>query len=56
MKAIQFRSFGGPEVLEYVDLPTPSTDPPSFGVPGPWRFKWLNSTCHRRNTAVERGL
>lgn len=27
MKAIQFRSFGGPEVLEYVDLPTP--------VPGP---------------------
>ncbi|NUT74888.1 zinc-binding dehydrogenase [Pseudomonas sp. C1C7] len=27
MKAIQFRSFGGPEVLEYVNLPTP--------VPGP---------------------
>lgn len=27
MKAIQFLSFGGPEVLEYVDLPTP--------VPGP---------------------
>lgn len=23
MKAIQFRSFGGPEVLDYVDLPTP---------------------------------
>ncbi|MCJ8208045.1 NADPH:quinone oxidoreductase family protein [Pseudomonas sp. RGM2987] len=23
MKAIQFRRFGGPEVLEYVDLPTP---------------------------------
>ncbi|XXE71730.1 NADPH:quinone oxidoreductase family protein [Pseudomonas sp. R1-6] len=24
MKAIQFRSFGGPEVLDYVDLPTPA--------------------------------
>ncbi|MFW9267901.1 quinone oxidoreductase family protein [Pseudomonas sp. NR3] len=24
MKAIQFRSFGGPEVLDYVDLPTPT--------------------------------
>lgn len=23
MKAVQFRSFGGPEVLEYLDLPTP---------------------------------
>ncbi len=26
MKAIQFRSFGGPEVLEYVDVPTPVAD------------------------------
>ena len=26
MKAIQFKSFGGPEVLEYVDLPTPAND------------------------------
>jgi NADPH:quinone reductase-like Zn-dependent oxidoreductase len=26
MKAIQFKSFGNPEVLEYVDLPTPSAD------------------------------
>jgi NADPH:quinone reductase-like Zn-dependent oxidoreductase len=26
MKAIQFKSFGSPEVLEYVDLPTPQAD------------------------------
>ncbi|WP_144151600.1 zinc-binding alcohol dehydrogenase family protein [Paraburkholderia sp. BCC1885] len=26
MKAIQFKSFGTPDVLEYVDLPTPSAD------------------------------
>ena len=26
MKAIQFKSFGGPEVLEYLDLPTPQRD------------------------------
>jgi NADPH:quinone reductase len=26
MKALQFKSFGGPEVLEYVDLPTPEID------------------------------
>lgn len=26
MKAIQFKSFGGPEVLDYVDLPTPQAD------------------------------
>jgi NADPH2:quinone reductase len=26
MKAIQFKSFGGPEVLEYLDLPTPPRD------------------------------
>ncbi|MBB5406903.1 NADPH:quinone reductase-like Zn-dependent oxidoreductase [Paraburkholderia sp. HC6.4b] len=26
MKAIQFKSFGNPEVLEYVDLPTPQAD------------------------------
>lgn len=32
MKAIQFRSFGGPEVLEYVDLPTPSADSDSAVV------------------------
>ena len=27
MKAIQVKGFGGPEVLEYVDLPTPSHKP-----------------------------
>jgi len=27
MKAIQVKQFGGPEVLEYVDLPTPSPKP-----------------------------
>jgi NADPH:quinone reductase-like Zn-dependent oxidoreductase len=26
MKAIQFKSFGNPEVLEYIDLPTPQAD------------------------------
>ncbi|SEE98097.1 NADPH:quinone reductase [Burkholderia sp. WP9] len=26
MKAVQFKSFGSPEVLEYVDLPTPQAD------------------------------
>ncbi|PRX36059.1 hypothetical protein B0G75_101248 [Paraburkholderia sp. BL18I3N2] len=26
MKAIQFKSFGSPEVLDYVDLPTPRAD------------------------------
>ncbi|SEI65042.1 quinone oxidoreductase family protein [Paraburkholderia diazotrophica] len=26
MKAIQFKSFGGPEVLDYVDVPTPAVD------------------------------
>ncbi|TDY20481.1 NADPH:quinone reductase-like Zn-dependent oxidoreductase [Paraburkholderia sp. BL6665CI2N2] len=26
MKAIQFKSFGGPEVLDYIDLPTPQAD------------------------------
>jgi NADPH2:quinone reductase len=26
MKAIQYRSFGGPEVLEYIDLPDPEPD------------------------------
>ena len=26
MKAIQFNSFGGPEVLNLVDLPTPTAD------------------------------
>jgi NADPH:quinone reductase len=26
MKAIQFRTFGSPDVLEYVDVPTPSAD------------------------------
>ncbi|MFP3244741.1 MAG: zinc-binding alcohol dehydrogenase family protein, partial [Paraburkholderia sp.] len=26
MKAIQFKSFGSPDVLEYVELPTPSAD------------------------------
>jgi NADPH:quinone reductase-like Zn-dependent oxidoreductase len=26
MKALQFKSFGGPEVLEYIDLPTPERD------------------------------
>lgn len=26
MKALQFKSFGGPEVLEYVDVPTPEAD------------------------------
>jgi NADPH:quinone reductase len=26
MKAIQFKSFGGPDVLEYLDLPTPKAD------------------------------
>jgi NADPH:quinone reductase len=29
MKAIQFKSFGGPDVLEYVDVPTPAADPQS---------------------------
>ena len=32
MKAIQFRSFGSPEVLEYVDLPTPQADADSAVV------------------------
>jgi NADPH:quinone reductase len=26
MKALQFKSFGGPDVLEYVDVPTPRSD------------------------------
>jgi NADPH2:quinone reductase len=29
MKAIQFKSFGNPDVLEYVDVPTPAADPQS---------------------------
>ena len=32
MKAIQFKSTGKPEVLEYVDLPTPQADPDSAVV------------------------
>ena len=32
MKAIQFKSFGSPDVLEYVDVPTPSADPASAVV------------------------
>ncbi|SIT35556.1 putative zinc-containing alcohol dehydrogenase [Paraburkholderia ribeironis] len=32
MKAIQFRSFGGPEVLDFVDLPTPQADADSAVV------------------------
>lgn len=32
MKAIQFKSFGSPDVLEYVDVPTPSADPESAVV------------------------
>jgi NADPH:quinone reductase-like Zn-dependent oxidoreductase len=32
MKAIQFKSFGNPEVLDYVDLPTPQADPDSAVV------------------------
>jgi NADPH:quinone reductase-like Zn-dependent oxidoreductase len=32
MKAIQFKSFGSPEVLEYVDLPTPQADADSAVV------------------------
>ncbi|WP_341317427.1 zinc-binding alcohol dehydrogenase family protein [Paraburkholderia sp. IMGN_8] len=32
MKAIQFKSFGGPEVLDYVDLPTPQADADSVVV------------------------
>ncbi|MGF6243561.1 NADPH2:quinone reductase [Paraburkholderia sp. GAS38] len=32
MKAIQFKSFGNPDVLEYVDVPTPSADADSAVV------------------------
>jgi len=32
MKAIQFKTFGNPEVLEYVDLPTPQADADSAVV------------------------
>ncbi|MFL9992857.1 NADPH:quinone reductase [Burkholderia sp. GAS332] len=32
MKAIQFKTFGNPEVLEYVDLPTPQADADSVVV------------------------
>src|SRR5258707_9898185 len=32
MKAIQFKIFGNPEVLEYVDLPTPQADADSAVV------------------------
>jgi NADPH:quinone reductase-like Zn-dependent oxidoreductase len=32
MKAIQFKSFGSPEVLDYVDLPTPQADADSAVV------------------------
>ncbi|MFM0207160.1 zinc-binding alcohol dehydrogenase family protein [Paraburkholderia sediminicola] len=32
MKAIQFKTFGSPEVLEYVDLPTPQADADSAVV------------------------
>lgn len=32
MKAIQFKTFGSPEVLEYVDLPTPQADADSVVV------------------------
>jgi NADPH2:quinone reductase len=32
MKAIQFKSFGNPEVLDYVDLPTPQADADSAVV------------------------
>ena len=32
MKAIQFKSFGKPEVLEYLDLPTPA--PPTIALVG----------------------
>ena len=32
MKAIQFKTFGSPDVLEYVDLPTPQADAESAVV------------------------
>ena len=52
MKAIQFKTFGNPEVLEYVDLPTPQADADSVV----WDHgTYANNTGHEMTTCLGRG-
>jgi len=54
MKAIQYRTFGGPEVLEYVELPEPEPGPGDVLIetvghwrqfPGHSRTSWRLQSC-----------
>jgi NADPH:quinone reductase-like Zn-dependent oxidoreductase len=37
MRAIQYTAFGGPEVLQLVDVPVPDPGPGRCGSPSRWR-------------------